>query len=364
MKQDINNSLKRRLLNAVFIIGLCMSFSISLMNYILGLKTLDILLNVACCVITVGLYIAYKITGDMESVSLVVAIFLSFIFLPVMWIISGGTYSGMPYYIIIDAGIIAILMTGLQRKIMLMLYALVVGGLIVFEYHRPDIVYAGYDSQMVRYIDLAFGLFICLFSIAALIAVLYDSYMDELRKTKEYQAVLEEKNMEIEAKNKMLEKLSITDYPTGAYNKRFITSCLREEIKVSHENQNKLTIAMIDVDDFKSINDTHGHLYGDYVLERIASTIKSNIRQSDIIGRFGGDEFIIILRDTDREEGYAMLEHIRQKVFEMEWESDMKVTISGAVIEAGSNEMTSLLYKVDRLLYRAKHNSKNMIETS
>jgi predicted signal transduction protein with EAL and GGDEF domain len=288
------------------------------------LSTVATLITFACGVITVGLYLAFKISGNYKLLSLVVVIFLSFVFFPTMWLITGGTYSSIPYYMIINAGIIALLLIGLQRKIIFLLFASVVGVLMVIEYQRPDIV-VGYDSEFVKYIDLAFGLFVYLISIAVLIAVLIDSYMDELQKSKQYLATLEEKNKEIEAKNRMLErsnaelikakekteklnkllnkekqklkKLSITDYSTEVYNKRFITSCLSEEIEASNEKQKKLTVAMVDIDDFKTINDTYGHLYGDYVLKRVASTIKSNLRQNDIVGRYGGDEFIIILSE-------------------------------------------------------------------
>ena len=73
------------------------------------------------------------------------------------------------------------------------------------------------------------------------------------------------------------------------------------------QKQKRLTVAMVDIDNFKTINDTYGHLYGDYVLKRIVRTIIGNLRQNDIVGRYGGDEFLIILRDTSREEGYAMM---------------------------------------------------------
>lgn len=126
--------------------------------------------------------------------------------------------------------------------------------------------------------------------------------------------------------------------------------------------QKELTVAMVDIDNFKMINDSYGHLYGDYVLKRVVSIIKSNLRQSDIVGRYGGDEFLIILRNTTGSEGYAMMERIRRMIQELEWEGDLKVTISGGVIEAGNNDLTSLLKKADKLLYRAKHMSKNMIE--
>ncbi len=203
MKYAKHTSLRHRLFNVVFLVGICMSFSCSLMNYFLGLGTVPILITAACGVITVGLYIAFRTSGKYELLSLVVVILLSFVFFPTMWLVAGGTYTSIPYYIIINAGIIALLLVGLQRKVIFLLFALVVAGLMVVEYQRPDLVFV-YDSQLVRYVDLAFGLFVCLFSITVLIAVLIDSYMDELQKSKQYLA-------EIEAKNRMLQELSITE---------------------------------------------------------------------------------------------------------------------------------------------------------
>jgi diguanylate cyclase (GGDEF)-like protein len=217
---------------------------------------------------------------------------------------------------IVNAGIIALLLMGKKRKTVFFLFTLVVAALMIIEYKRPDVI-IGYESELVRYIDFSFGLFVCLFSIAVLIAVLIDSYMKELEKSKQYLAALEVKNKEIEEKNRMLEMLSKTDYLTGAFNNRFITSCLMEEMEESSKNQTKLTVAMIDIDNFKVINDTYGHIYGDYVLKRVASTLKSNLRKNDVLGRYGGDEFFIILRDTSKEEGYELMEHIRRKILEL-----------------------------------------------
>ncbi|MGI5935555.1 MAG: GGDEF domain-containing protein [Oscillospiraceae bacterium] len=390
MKKNKNaSSLRHRVINAVFLVGICMSFSCSLVNFFLGLGTKLSLISFACGVITVGLYIAFRITENYELLSLIIVVFLSFVFFPTMWVASGGTYGSIPYYMIINAGIIALLLAGMKRKVMLLLFALTVGALMYIEYNRPEII-AGYDSLLVRYIDLAFGLYFCLFSVVVLIAVLIDGYMVELEKSKQYLATLEEKNKEIEAKNRMLEKsnaelreakeeaeklnrllneeknklqdLSITDDLTGTFNKRFISSCLKEEIATSNNRQKRLTVALIDIDDFKSINDMYGHLYGDYVIKRIGGTIVNNLRQSDIVGRYGGDEFLVILPDTTREEGHAMMERVRQKILDMKWENDLVVTISGGLIEVDNVEYTSLLKKLDQLLYRAKHNNKNLIE--
>lgn len=160
MKNEKDIALKHRVFNVVFLVGICMSFSCSLMNYFLGLGAVAILTTFACGVITVGLYIAFKINRNYELMSLIVVIFLSFVFFPTMWFVAGGSYAGIPYYLIINAGIIALLLIGSQRKIIFFLFTLVVGVLMVIEYKMPDLV-VGYDSELVRYIDLSFGLFVC-----------------------------------------------------------------------------------------------------------------------------------------------------------------------------------------------------------
>ncbi|MGI6037316.1 MAG: GGDEF domain-containing protein [Limnochordia bacterium] len=381
-------SLRHRIFNVVFLVGIFMSFSASLINYLLGLGTTLVLITAIGGVVTVGLYIVFKVMGNYDQLALIIVILLSFVFFPSLWFANGGTYGGIPYYLIINAGIMALLLEGLQRKIIFVLYAIVVGGLMVLEYQRPDLV-VGYDLGLTRYIDLAFCLSVCLCTIVVLIAVLTDSYLNEFKKSEQYLATLEEKNREIEAKNRMLEmsnaelsaakekaeelnemlneeklrlqQLSITDYLTGAFNKRFITSCLEEEMEASRDQGNRLTVAMVDIDNFKDINDTYGHLYGDYVLERIARAIIGSLRQTDIVGRYGGDEFLIILRNTSKEEGYALMERVRQRILQLEWERDLVVSISGGVIEVRSEGLTDLLKKVDQLLYKAKHKSKNMI---
>ncbi|HAA09815.1 MAG TPA: hypothetical protein DCD98_08625 [Syntrophomonas sp.] len=266
MENEQSTYLKYRVFNAVFLVGIFMSFSCSLMNHLLGMETVVSSVSLACGIVTVGLFITFKISGNYELLSLIVVIFLSFVFFPTMWLINGGTHGSIPYYIIINAGIIALLLTGLKRWIIFSIFALVIGVLMAIEYQRPDLVIV-YNSGLIRYIDFAFGIFICLFTVVILIAVLIDGYAEELKKSRQYLTTLKKQNKEIEAKNKLLKKnnaelikakeeaeklnrllyeekqklqmLSITDYLTGTFNKWFITSCLKEEIEASREKQKK-----------------------------------------------------------------------------------------------------------------------------
>lgn len=102
--------------------------------------------------------------------------------------------------------------------------------------------------------------------------------------------------------------------------------------------------------------------FGDYALKRISETIINNLRKNDVVGRYGGDEFLIVLPDTSWEDGYAIVERIRRKVLELTWENNLIVTISGGLTELGSNQLADLLKQADRLLYKAKCEGKNQIE--
>jgi len=184
----MNTSLRYRIFNAVILIGIFMSFSSGLLNLILGLDPVVTIISFTCGFITIGLYIAFKISNNYELLSMITVVFTSFIVFPSLWLITGGTHGNIPYYIIINAGIIALLLDGLKRKMIFFLYTLIIGGLLVIEYRMPVLEY---DSSLIRSVDFAIGLYICLFSSVILIAFLIDSYMEEFKKSEQYFVALE-----------------------------------------------------------------------------------------------------------------------------------------------------------------------------
>jgi diguanylate cyclase (GGDEF)-like protein len=168
---------------------------------------------------------------------------------------------------------------------------------------------------------------------------------------------------ELEKKNKILKELAITDGLTGLYNHRFLIGRLSEEIAQSNRYSKNLSIIMFDIDHFKNINDTYGHQVGDEVLSKISSTIKNKLREVDIAGRFGGEEFLVILPNTSLENGYKVAEKIRESIMELKWESGkLSVTISGGVGLHKDENVTELITKADKYLYKAKENGRNRIE--
>ncbi len=165
---------------------------------------------------------------------------------------------------------------------------------------------------------------------------------------------------------KDLEKKSILDPLTGCYNKKEITILLERFLKEFLRYSNPLSVLMGDIDHFKRVNDTYGHLAGDFVLKEVSKTIKSSIRDSDACGRFGGEEFLILLPNTKLIGAMKLAERIKENVKNKEFifeHKKIKVTISIGITSASkSDSVFSLIERVDEALYEAKRKGRDRIE--
>lgn len=164
-----------------------------------------------------------------------------------------------------------------------------------------------------------------------------------------------------------LEQLAITDKLTGLYNRHFIIDRLRELLNNQQRYSRYFSIIMMDLDHFKQVNDTHGHVIGDRTLKAVAKTISIEVRGTDHPCRFGGEEFLILCPHTNIEEAYNLAERIRLKISDL-GESDMGYagpqTISAGVYEVSGGQIitsANVLSKVDEALYCAKNNGRNQV---
>lgn len=176
---------------------------------------------------------------------------------------------------------------------------------------------------------------------------------------------LEKKNQELEELNRVLQRQASTDDLTAIYNHRFILQRLREEVERSDRYSQPLSIMMLDLDHFKSVNDRFAHQTGDIVLYTVAQTIKKALRHIDVAGRYGGEEFLVILPQTTQEDAVQVAERIREQVEGLFFDDkNLKITISiGVTFYRNENERESeLLARADHLLYQAKDNGRNRVE--
>ncbi len=165
---------------------------------------------------------------------------------------------------------------------------------------------------------------------------------------------------------KDIETLAITDGLTGAYTRRYFIERFDEEIKRSLLRKSNLSLLMVDADHFKMVNDQHGHLAGDQVLKEIANIIQENVRAIDIVGRFGGEEFCVVLPDTDLEGARLVAERIRksaEKRLIKAYDSALRVTLSIglAIYPSDGKLLEELMDKADWALYRAKSQGRNCV---
>jgi len=157
---------------------------------------------------------------------------------------------------------------------------------------------------------------------------------------------------------KEIELLSVTDGLTGLCNQRHFQHVLKYELRRSERYRHPLSLMMFDIDFFKNYNDTGGHPAGDSALVEIAKVIRRNIRASDVAARYGGDEFCIIMPETDKEAALKKADKIRREVAEQQ---RLTVSIGVASFPDDAGKSQDLLKKADEALYRSKNRGRNLV---
>ncbi len=180
---------------------------------------------------------------------------------------------------------------------------------------------------------------------------------------------LEQKQKELSEANARLEQLALIDQITALYNRHYFFQVAQHFWEESRRYKLPMVAIMMDIDNFKSVNDTYGHLFGDHVLKQIAARLRTNTRKSDILARYGGEELILIASNTDMLTGLVLAERLRFAVAAEPYvmgSCSATVTISLGVSGtelANFPDFEGLLNSSDHALYRAKHAGKNCIYT-
>jgi diguanylate cyclase (GGDEF)-like protein len=167
---------------------------------------------------------------------------------------------------------------------------------------------------------------------------------------------------------KRAEALSVTDDLTKLYNTRYLNSVLRRETKRASRSGRPLSLLFLDLDGFKGVNDKHGHLCGSRALVEAAAVIRGSARETDVVARFGGDEFALILPDTGSEGAFAVGERIRERIAAHEFlaSDGLKIRLTASVgvatlpdVAASADE---LVQAADKAMYQVKESGKNGIQ--
>jgi two-component system, cell cycle response regulator len=175
---------------------------------------------------------------------------------------------------------------------------------------------------------------------------------------------------DLKRSNELLLELSNTDHLTGLFNRRFLMESLDKEFQRAQRKGGQVALLMLDIDHFKRVNDTHGHLQGDVVLQKVALHIQKELRSYDVAARYGGEEFVAVLPDTSLKEAFNVADRIRLSVQGMRFAgslADERITISLGVAMFPSTcfeDLDGLLRTADEALYEAKERGRNRVVVS
>jgi diguanylate cyclase (GGDEF)-like protein len=191
---------------------------------------------------------------------------------------------------------------------------------------------------------------------------IFNRMVDKLRHSR---AEVVAANQTMQEQNKLLEKLSVTDGLTGLYNRSKLDAILEDELARFKRNQRSFALLVMDIDYFKTLNDTHGHIAGDEVIVAVARILSESIRSVDYAARYGGDEFVIVMVEATADMALKTAERIRSRVNDIRYDANgqtVSVTVSIGVVQSQQSDdisPTALFARADNALYEAKRAGRN-----
>lgn len=177
------------------------------------------------------------------------------------------------------------------------------------------------------------------------------------------------RNQELVQQNRTLAEMATRDLLTGLYTRWFVKDKINQELQRSQRHEFPMSVLMIDVDHFKDVNDSYGHLIGDEVLRDMGRIIRESLRAYDIPGRYGGEEFCLMLPSTEVDNTMVVAERIRERIQDNTIRSTASpfhvtasIGVAGVAGEHGIQDAEDLIELADKALYRAKHSGRNRVE--
>lgn len=194
--------------------------------------------------------------------------------------------------------------------------------------------------------------------------------MDQLNQTIQQELAMHEalrvKSLELEATNRKLNELAIHDGLTGAFRRGYIEGELRRLVKGEQRKPGEFSVMLLDIDFFKKVNDQHGHAVGDEVLRGMTRLVQTTLRENDLFGRWGGEEFIVLMPDTGITAAVEAAERVRQAIHTLQFagvRGTFGVTVSIGVAQLEREESADMLtHRVDKALYAAKHGGRDRVQ--
>lgn len=278
-----------------------------------------------------------------ERISLAAIILYAFFLSPPAWIVLTLSHPMIIVIICFMFVMTILLFDGKRQKIILLLMVIMLTGMMIYDGFRASQV--GFD-RLKSFIGQGTGM------VLTIVMIVYCVWAFKKKYT--------EMNME-------LYKHSITDSLTGAYNARKIKELVEEYLLLYIKENINFSLTIIDMDNFKIVNDTFGHETGDALLQETVQVIEENLREGDILARYGGDEFVILLPGCNSSKAKEVVERLLEKISEIKVENNKGViSFSAGIADANeTSEIESDIFKLaDKRMYYSKNNGRNKVSIS
>jgi len=314
-----------------------------------GMKFIHILLVYILGLISFALYYLSRFKHKIYPVALIV---LLDVFLSILWFTGVGSNGFAGLFFLAGIMLSITLLKGIKRYMFFFLNPVIIIVLIGIEYYNPEWV-STYGSLAEKYVDYLLNVILLLVGVGFFIKLL----VDNLRK----------RTRQLEEANKKLERSANFDQLTEVPNRRLFYLQLKNTINLAERNNRRFALIYLDLDNFKEVNDKLGHTMGDVLLKKAAKRISNCLRKSDILARMGGDEFAIILPETEKEKDIEM---VAQKIintigsgFDLNGQvTSIGISIGASISLVGSGNADELIMQADEAMYSAKSLGKNRYE--
>jgi diguanylate cyclase (GGDEF)-like protein len=341
--------LENRIFNLLLVLGFIISFLSAVINHYLELSYIMEILGLVLSAVIFWCWYLSRIRRLFGISTFLVVFFVIFIITPGAWFFNSGSNGGAQYFLLFWGILVCSVYHDRRRYSWLAILFMVIGVLMYIEYSYPYMI-SIYSTKTARTIDVYASIISAMLVSISVFIIYANSYRAEHERVKEYA--------------KHFERAAITDGLTNIYNHRYLQKRLAEEVNKAERYQLNLSVIMIDIDYFKKLNDTFGHPTGDSVLEQLANILSSNIRASDIVGRYGGEEFLIICPGTNKEGAMTIAEKERAMVESTLFgkSEQIRITISCGITTWNEENSSEIIEEADRALYAAKKSGRNRVE--
>mgnify|MGYP001814967472 CR=1 FL=1 len=341
-----NASLQGKIFYLLIVVGAFFALINAALNTLLGLDIATTFISIGTSITCIILLLYAYHTGTYIKAAYITFTILILVIYPALWLTNAGSNGPTPYFIIFNTILVTILLEKKKVYFLMFLKGIIIILLIITEIYYPHIILS-YSSSHIQTIDLGISALLVAFFTLIIIQRLMSEYnhrIDELRLVQN-----------------QLRKLSITDELTGIYNRRYIIQEISNQLTDVYGLP--FSIVMFDIDDFKHINDHYSHAVGDEVIKGVGLLLESEVRSIDVVGRIGGEEYLVLLMDTTEEEAFRRAESLRSSITKLTWSiPSLSVTVSGGVYcKENDDTLDYILDQVDQRLYKAKTSGKNKI---